>query len=156
MSESITRYSTAKEYIETIKLALSSPYYKDKHVTMAIRPTGLLLGFALELYFKAWLLGDGAASKEVFGYGHRLLDLYREVYSRGFQRDPLLDALVSQIAEPHGQNRDYTYRYTNEDSELPILIWDTVLRVVDRLDVQVDTKVGASAAHGLQPRHMAE
>lgn len=44
--EACTRYATAKEYVEAVKLVILSPHYHDKHVMIAIRPTYLLIGFA--------------------------------------------------------------------------------------------------------------
>lgn len=145
------RYATAKEYVEAVKLVLTSPHYRDRHVMMAIRPTHLLAGFALELYLKAWLLADGEA--EQGAHGHKLLTLYENALGRGFSNDDRIRELIGHIAEPHGQNRDYVYRYTAEGAEIKPLIWDAVLPIIDQIDNLVDAKVGASAHHGLAPGH---
>ena len=149
--EAYNRYATAKEYVEAIKLVLTSPHYKDKHVMIAIRPTHLLAGFALELYLKAWLPAAGVSSKEVQNYGHKLRDLYSTATVRGFTSDGDIRRLIEHVAEPHGQNQDYMYRYTRNDAEIEPLIWPVVLPIIDKLDNIVDEHVGASANHGLKP-----
>ena len=153
ISEATMRYSTAKDYVETIKLVLSSPHYQGQHVGIAIRPTGLLLGFALELHFKAWLLADGLPSNEVSRLGHRLRDLYSTAIARGFSTDDEIANLVDLIAEPHGQDRNYLYRYTRQTDEIPLVPWPIVLPILAHLDRIVDTHTGASASHGLTPGH---
>ena len=151
--EAIMRYSTAKDYKETIKLVLTSPHHAGQHVMIAMRPTGLLLGFALELYFKAWLLAEGNVSKEVAAHGHRLRDLYSEVTSQGFADDDEIWNLVDMVAEPHGQERNYVYRYTRHEDEVPIIPWTLALPILDKLDLIVDARVGASESYGLAPGH---
>jgi hypothetical protein len=150
-TEALTRYATAKEYVETIKLALSSPYYKEKHVNMAIRPTGLLAGFALELYLKSWLLADGMSSRDVEKFGHKLKSLHESATGRGFITDSEINELVDMVSVPHGQNRDYIYRYTKENADVPLIPWHLVLPIFHKIDAIVDQHVGASASFGLQP-----
>lgn len=150
-AEALTRYSTAKEYVETIKLALTSPNYKDKHVMMAIRPTGLLAGFALELYLKSWLLADGMPSRDVEKLGHKLKDLYQSAIDRGFSTDSEIFQLVDMVSVPHGQDRDYIYRYTKQNADVPLIPWHLVLPIFHNIDAVVDHHVGASASFGLQP-----
>jgi len=153
VEEAYRRYSTAKEYVEAIKLILSSPHHRGQHAMMAIRPSHLLAGFAVELYLKAWLLADGRPSDAVQKQGHRLLDLYGSALARGFTNDARIRKLVENLAEPHGQNRDHVFRYSQASSEIKPLIWTSVLPIFDALDVVVDTHVGASASHGPKPGH---
>lgn len=147
--EAYQRYSTAMECVETIKLALSSRFYKDGHVNLAIRPTHLLFGFALELYLKAWLLADGMPSKDVRRYGHKIIDLSQDAIKRGFPSDPAIIAIIDHVAKPHGQDGDYTYRYSGPKDEIVPLDWTAIWPAVQKLDSIVDTRVGASASHGL-------
>ncbi|WP_131800226.1 hypothetical protein [Methylobacterium indicum] len=150
--EAVVRYATAKEYVEAIKLIITSPHYIGKHMMIAVRPTHLLAGFATELYLKAWLLADGVSSKDVQKHGHKLLDLHADAVARGFSTNSGIDALVSNLAEPHGQNKDYVFRYTHTDAKITPLAWDYALIVFDSLDVIVDAHVGASVSYGLKPK----
>lgn len=151
--EAMQRYSTAKEYVEAIKLVQTSPHYTGRHVMMAIRPTHLLVGFALELYFKAWLLADGATPKKVRSLGHKLRDAYELATARGFIGNNNITHLVNHIAEPHGQDHDYVYRYTKVGSNIEPLNWDVAYPALNKLDEIVDAHVGASEHFGLQPGH---
>lgn len=153
LNQSHSRYSTAKEYVETIKLALSSPHHKGQHVIIAVRPTHLLAGFALELYLKAWLLADGEDEKKVEKYGHKLIDLHAAAVNRGFPKVPEIESLVGKLAEPHGQNRDYVFRYTELNHKIDTLDWVVELETFHKIDLIVDTHVGASKLYGMVPGH---
>ncbi len=151
--EAMQRYSTAKEYVETIKLVQTSPHYIGQHVMMAIRPTHLLVGFALELYLKAWLLADGATPKKVRSLGHKLRDAFELAVARGLAEDNDIYLLVDHVAEPHGQDHDYVYRYSKVGSKIEPLNWDKAYPILHKLDEIVDAHVGASEHFGLKPGH---
>jgi hypothetical protein len=109
----------------------------------------LLIGFSLELYFKAWLLAKGEASQQVRGYSHGLFKLHQSCKETGLVVDQL-DSLVEAVAPQH---QDFTYRYIEDDVEIPLLNWDLTFAILNVLDNRVDDAVGASALYGLQPGH---
>lgn len=151
--ESIQRYSTAKEYVMAINIVRHNPSYTNDHETNTRRPTHLLLGFALELYLKAWLLADSVSSDKVRQYKHKLLDLHGAAVSRGFPSDKDIEVLVSHMAAPHGQDGDYVYRYTDGNDDVPGVKWHIAWPIIEKLDMIVDEHVGASATYGHEPGH---
>jgi len=107
----------------------------------------MLTGFSLELYFKAWLLAQGKTTDQVLGYSDRINDLYCDCREAGLFVDQL-DHLVGAIAVQH---QDFTYRYIQNDAEVPLLNWNLTFQILNALDNQVDEAAGASASFGLQP-----
>ncbi len=105
----------------------------------------MLAGFALELYFKAWLLEVGRPPDEVKAYGHQINDLYAEVIKEGLPVVNLLGQLVGALSKGHGRP-DFTFRYIEEGSEVANIKWDVVFEIFEKLDKAVDAKIGATAA----------
>lgn len=103
----------------------------------------MLTGFALELYFKAWLLGSGRSSKEVRVYGHRINDLFAEVTKEGLPAIHGLDELVDAFGKNH---EDFTFRYIDESKQVSLIDWENAFIVLNDLDNAVDAKV-AQAPH---------
>ena len=149
--EALNRYIAAKGYIEAVKMIwLSEHNQSQEHKVMTILPMHMLGAFALELFFKAWLLHAGKSSVEVKGYGHDLSKLHTDAKLAGLPDIPALDDVVHIFADPH---KDFSYRYLESDITLTIANWPNVFMVVDHLDAAVDCYVGASASKGLQPGH---
>lgn len=141
----VVRYSTAKSYVQSIVMIDRSPDRNTLEGRFAtVLPMSMLAGFALELYFKAWLLEVGRPPKEVKEYGHRLTDLYADVRKEGLPDIHLLDDLVSKL----GGHEDYTFRYIEERSTVASIIWDAAIQVFIELDNVVDAKLSAGAARG--------
>lgn len=127
-----------------------SDHYKDQNVVTTILPLHMLAGFALELYLKAWLLQAGRSSKEVKNYRHDIKTLYDHAKMDGLPAIEKLQELKDHFAGPHS---DFTYRYIEPGSQMNDTNWTVAFRVFDELNREVDTFLGASAAHGLQPGH---
>ena len=57
MNQAIYRYLTAKGYFQSVVMIARSPRRDTEEARVStIPPMSMLAGFALELYFKAWLL----------------------------------------------------------------------------------------------------
>jgi hypothetical protein len=110
----------------------------------------LLCGFALELYFKAWLLASNRRSNDVKAYGHKLNALFADAKKEGLPSVTRLDELVDALARGH---EDYTFRYLDEGDKITLINWQYGFLPLDILDTIVDDKVGASASYGLTPGH---
>jgi hypothetical protein len=77
-----------------------------------------VLGFAVELYLKAFLAKSGMADSELWTrqYGHDLQRLFEEAKKRGFDvRLPEMVAIVDLLSAGHGS---YGYRYVHDGSDL--------------------------------------
>lgn len=80
-----------------------------------------MFGFALELYFKAFLSGKGLAVKALSEkpYSHNLVNLFDEAVSRGLfdlvtnVDNSALEKVVSVIGPRFS---DFTYRYIDDDN----------------------------------------
>lgn len=147
--EAILRYSTAKGYVQACVMIFRSEHYQT-HAIATILPLHMLAAFALELYFKAWLLKAGIASKIVREYGHGLNSLYFQAVTFGLPVIERLEETKGHFAGPHS---DFTYRYMNPGDEMGNTNWPVAFKVLYELDFAVDTFIGASASHGLQPGH---
>jgi hypothetical protein len=150
MSEALNRYITAKSYMEACKLIQTSSHYEGSRIIQSVLPLHMLLGFSLELFFKAWLLGKGEGSSEVRAFGHRLAELFSASQASDLPNIAGLGSLVSLVAAPH---EDFTYRYIGDGATVTTANWPVVLTVLDDLDVAVDTLLGASVSRGLRPGH---
>ena len=143
-------YVTAKGFKEAISMVHAHPH-AAANPGLVFLPVQTLLGFALELYFKAWLEGPRCDEDTLRkNYGHNLTALFADCVTEGLPNIPRLDETVRQTAEGHA---DYTYRYFKSTKTYKAMGMMTVFEVLDALDTAVDTKVGASAANDLAPSH---
>jgi HEPN domain-containing protein len=127
-----------------------SPLKKvDEPVFLSIH---LLLGFAVELYLKAFLLHDGMSEKllRTKQLGHSLKNLYAQGQLRSLPNIPHLEELVDLLHERHF---DLRYRYVHEADEFPRTNLDFAFVILNNLDTQIDAVVGASAKFDLLPGH---
>ena len=118
---------------------------------MTFLPVNTLLGFSLELYFKAWLASCGQTPDELRKqFGHKLRNLYEACANNGLRLSSL-NMLISQVEVGHG---DFSYRYFEpskakyEGANIPF-----AFQVLNELDALVDARVGASASMALAPGH---
>jgi hypothetical protein len=76
MSEAIRIYSTAKGYVQSTYLIVTNPQrYQAPDDTTFILSYHMLLGFAVELYLKAYLMHTGHTEAELRRVGHNLQKL---------------------------------------------------------------------------------
>lgn len=149
--EALNRYVTAKGYKEAAKHVFVSPHLDtEERRTSVILPLNMLTGFALELYFKSWLLAAGRPSDKVRGFGHKVGSLFNEVLSEGMPAISQLDEVVNALASGH---EDFTFRYLESGDQINLINWEPAFQALDQLDAAVDAKIGASAAKGLSPGH---
>jgi hypothetical protein len=148
--ETINRYVAGKAYIEAGKMIFTSPHYEGPRVVQAVLPLHMLAAFALELLFKAWLLGTNRPSKQVKAFGHDIEGLFKEAQTAGLPAIPKLDELVDLFSAPHA---DFTYRYLEKGTTITTANWHNVFPLLDQLETAVDAFVGASAEQGLVPGH---
>lgn len=146
----IDTYSTAKGYLQAAKMVWLSPHRTGPNVYAVFLPMHLLLGFAAELYLKSWLLETGKTDRELRANGvrHSLKQLLTDAYAAGLPVDSRLDSLIDKLHKPHEK---FEYRYMRSDMKFDGDILPEGFDIFDRLDNVVDTKVGASASHGLVP-----
>jgi hypothetical protein len=151
MKEAVHRYHTAKGYFQSALMVYTSPDRNSSaRKDLTLLSINMLTAFALELYFKAWLLEAGIASAKVKAYGHKVDELYVDSKANGLPKIHLLDELVVALSDGH---KDFTFRYMNDGDEIDNVNWEVAFKVFDQLDNIVDAKIGASALVGLKPGH---
>ena len=129
----------------------TSPLRSDESkVVLTVLPMNMLIGFALELYFKAWLLDAGRPSAKVKALSHEITALHNEARIEGLPLIPLLDQLVEALSPGH---EDFTHRYINSGDEVSLIKWPLAFAALQDLDTAVDAKIGASASMRLKPGH---
>lgn len=131
-TEAVSRFAAARGYLEAIKMICTSPHMNSEgRVVYTILPLNMLAGFALELYFKSWLLLKGRPSKEVRAYGHKVGTLFSAARNHGLPDVDKLDQVVESLGPGH---EDFTYRYINSGDEISLIKWELAIPALDSLD----------------------
>lgn len=144
-------YSTARGYLQFVVVCynhqpLGTAYEMSFHL-----PKRMLLGFALELFLKAWLHHSGTTEGDLRDiYGHDIEDLYQDAIANGLQQTPDFNRVVQELGFDH---KDFGYRYMHDTSQYKPMDYVAVVTILQELDRVVDERIGASAAFGLQPGH---
>lgn len=147
VSDAIRIYSTAKGYVQSTYLIVTSPdRYRVPDDTTFILSYHMLLGFAVELYFKSYLTHIGHAEVELRSSSvrHNLKKLLELSEADGFDL-PAAKKLVDYLGEQHGS---FEYRYMKSDSSYFVRYQAEVFAELDELDTYVDSEIGASAFKG--------
>ena len=150
VSDAIANYSTAKGYVQSAFLIATNParliINDDRSFVLSYH---MLLGFAVELYLKAFLQERCHAHGKLRSAAvrHNLEDLLQMAVADGF--DPSkAESLVAYLDVQHG---NFEFRYVNRESQYMLRWHRDVFAELDRLDNYVDDVVGASQSMGLQP-----
>src|SRR3569832_623825 len=142
--EATHRYSTAKGYLEAAKMIFLSEHHEGHRVVLAALPLHMLVSFAMELYFKAWLLKFGVPSADVRKFGHRLADLHTAAKTANLPAIPSLDDVVRLFAGPQA---DFTYHYIGKKDNVHVAAWTENKPNHDQHDAAVaPTKRSTAAA----------
>ena len=150
MSDAIRIYSTAKGYVQSTYLIVTSPdRFQVQDDTTFILSYHMLLGFAVELYLKAFLTHTSHTEAELRGrgVGHTLKKLLELSEADGFTL-PAATKLVDYLNDEHGS---FEYRYMKPDSSYYVRYQAEVFAELAELDAYVDSKIGASASRGHTP-----
>ena len=150
MSAAIRTYSTAKGYVQSAYLiVVSTGRFRASDDTTFILSYHMLLGFAVELYLKAYLTHTGHTEAELRSGGvrHNLKKLLELSEADGFTL-PTVTKLVDYLNEQHGS---FEYRYMIPDGSYFIRYQADVFAELDELDAYVDGEIGASVSSGLTP-----
>lgn len=151
-ASAIIQYSTARGYLQAAKMIWESPHRQGPNVLAVFLPMHLLLGFAAELYFKAWLLHAGvdASVLRSVSLRHDLRALLESARAHGFSANDWIDELVNKL---HDHHKKFEYRYSSSETNYDGSVLPTGFAVFDQLDFIVDQRIGASASQGLEPGH---
>ena len=149
-SQAILFYASAKGFFQFVQLGQLIPPRDEAQSLMFLPPKSMLIGFAVEFYFKAWLSHAGASAETLRGraYGHNLHRLFEEACKSGLMPRNEYKALVNQFGPQHA---DLSWRYMKSGGQYPVSNFDYALQLLDQLDDDVDAFVGASASKGLEP-----
>jgi len=105
-----------------------------------------LIGFAAELYLKAFLLQRGVSEAELRSqkYGHKLHVLLENAEAHGLVC-PAARSLCGYL-EKHST---YEYRYMNQAAAYDLRPLDQIFNDFSDLDIAIDQAVGASESKGV-------
>jgi hypothetical protein len=125
-------YTPAKNYLEAVKVIAGSAM-DEAHRFL---PMHNLMGFAMELYLKAWLSHAGLTKKQLGAkhYGHHLKNLFAEAKSADI---PSINGLEPLIDHLHGPHHKLQYRYLDADMTFMLTAMDVVIPIFDELDLSV-------------------
>ena len=141
-TEADARYMAAKGYLQATRVIAASPLLSDEdQAALTVLPMHMLIGFALELYLKAWLLGAGRTSVVVREWKHDIPTLFLEARIEGLPLIPLLDQLVETIGIDHVK---LSYRYVSPGQELSVVTaWPLTFEILGELDAAVGARLEA-------------
>ena len=116
-------------------------------------PKGLLAGFALELYLKAWLRAKGRTSQELASrpFGHDIERLLTEAYGAGLHPIREINGVAQQLGEPHSQ---YDFRYVESAGSFSEVDWRFVIYSLCQLDEAVAAEINIAEPIGFDPTQL--
>jgi len=131
---SLMRFASAREMQQAAVLV--AKHNRETGARRSIGAIYFLMGFALELYLKAFLLRSGLDDVALGRrpYAHDLRRLYFEASARGlaFAEAAELEVMVEALADAHA---DFSFRYMQPNSTIrvpePI---EAALKLLSRLD----------------------
>lgn len=150
MSDAIITYSTAKGYVQSTYLIVTSPgRFQALDDTTFFLSSHMLLGFAVELYLKAYLTHTAHAEAELRSatVRHNLKQLLQLSEADGFSL-PAATKLVDYLGDQH---KSFEYRYMKPNSSYQIRPQAEVFAELDLLDGYIDVEIGASSSKGMSP-----
>ena len=141
-------YAVAKGYVQSLYLILTNPARLQAPDDTSFYPAfGLLAGFAVELYLKAYLIHRGVSTADLRkgAVAHKLAILAAMCKTKGLS-DVKLDWLVRKLGDHHAS---YEFRYMKPSSEFYPIDLHRLFKAFSRLDRAVDVAIGASASKRL-------
>lgn len=107
-----------------------------------------LIGFAVELYLKSFLLHHGISESDLRSkqYGHKLAALLTTATELRLNC-PSAEKLCTYLRK----HETFEYRYIRKDSHYDLWSLDVIFDHLGILDARVDHAIGASAAYGQFP-----
>jgi len=150
MGDPIAAYSTAKGYVQSAYVLMANPLrYSVPDDTTFFMSFHMLCGFALELYFKAFLSHHGWDEKSLRSkrLRHNLRELHKEVVALGLT-SKIAAQLLEVLAERH---EDFTFRYVRRETKYLARDLQLIFKDFSIVDTIVDDAIGASASRGKEP-----
>lgn len=149
MSLAITSYGTAKGFCQCAYLVMANPHRlqlpDDRSFVLGFHH---LIGFAVELYLKAFLLHQGISEEQLRSkeFGHKMQKLLSTANSSGLTCNSA-EVLCTYLAK----HETFEYRYMREDARYDLLSLDKIFHMLSDLDIRVDQEIGASISYGRAP-----
>lgn len=114
----------------------------------------MLIGHALEVYFKAWLSGHNERFTPHMlrqKYGHNLRKLYEEARDQGFPEPEALpkQTFLDLVESYEKDHLEYTFRYPTDGWSFEVPKNDILFTILKRLDSIVAAKVGGTVPDDL-------
>jgi hypothetical protein len=150
MTKAKPPYSTAKGFCQGALSMMASPCrFQLPDDTTLILSFHHLVGFAVELYLKSFLIKQGISEKELMfkPYGHNLNNLLQKAKENSFKCQEC-DELVSGLK----QHETYEYRYLKNETNYRLQPIYFIFELLNALDFYVDTIIGASVDRGLEAK----
>ena len=149
MADGLNQYATAKGYCQSACLMMSSPHrYKLPDDVSLILSFHNLIGFAVELYLKSFLIRHEMVEDDLrkHPFGHDLSNLIDEAKKRGFKCEA-----GNNLVEYLPMHKTLGFRYMKDGSTYNVARIDEIFWHLNTLNRYVDEVVGASAGHGKEP-----
>lgn len=150
MYDPIVTYSTAKGYVQSAYLMMTSPYrYHLPNDTPFYLSFHMLCGFAVELYLKAYLSHKGFTDRQLRQqkFRHDLRRLHDLAAAEG-----LLDGGSSKLAIFLGEHHNsFEFRYMKPKSYFWAMNLRDMFAEFSSLDYAIDDATGASASRNRRP-----
>ena len=152
VTPAISTHSTARGFKESAKIIILSEHSGRGTQVRFFPSVHLLMGFATELYLKAFLIDRGLSETELSRrpYGHNLDVLFERAKELDLKSSVEVATVISHLNPGHST---YRYRYFGPTTEFVGTDYAVAFDCLDKLDFIVDEATGASASFGMKPGH---
>ena len=140
-------FLVARQYLQFFAIGQSSLAGYALGTFDMMPPRGLLAGFAMELYLKAYLRHHGVSSEDLASkvYGHDIERLYQEALDLGLQVMPQMHTMVTVDIGP--QHKGLGFRYVKSAGGYVQTNWAWIGAGLCHLDETIAPILGISDGH---------
>jgi len=142
-------YSTARGFCQSATAMVTNEMRLKENFDISIfLGFHCLLGFAVEMYLKAFLVDRFVELRELkhSPYGHNIDTLLAKASAEGFACEA-----AKELCEIFDRHQTLEFRYIRSNSKFRNVNISVVLKLLSDLDHYVDDYLGVSAAYGFQP-----
>lgn len=139
-------FLVARQYLQFFAIGQAELAKLPLSWTDMVPPRGLLAGFAMELYLKAFLRHHGVSSDDLAKvYGHDVERLFQKALELGLQLNPKMHAMVSVDVGP--QHKGLGFRYVKSNGFYVETSWPGIGAGLCHLDETIGPLIGVADSH---------
>lgn len=141
-------FGAARSYVLFVSIGqMQTPRIEDKPFHLAL-PKRLLLGFAMELYLKAWLRKQGVSTRDLQfkPYGHDVGSMMKISLEKGLKITPQIQDVARQLARQH---KSHGNRYVVKEDYFLDMDYRYVIWALCVLDEIIAPEIGIADCHGI-------